>query len=432
MLFWLGGMLAAAAPASAEEPKAEALLDAMTAFYRSQEALEVQAEMTIDVAAPGQPEPVQQRIKQTIKLERPDRYALVSEGEGPFFSSPSVYLNEGAVTLKLEDQGWIQAEGIESVGEMFRNPSLGYDENAGGNIIFDQNLALTFLNKLLFKELGQGWREDLAGLRYAGEDEVGPRKAHHLVLTTETRQFGEPAVMDLHVWIQQGEQPFLLRLNPDMSKLFPEEEGTPQPEISMESEWSGWNVSPEFDPADFTAPEPDDEAPVFPSFEALMQAQLASQNPALTLTGTEAPDFTLPLLEGGEFALGKQRGERIVVLGFWATWLTPESDSLTALAKIREAVKDRDVAVLAVSLGEEAGTVKTYMEDRKVGEIAIALDMKQELVAKYKVRSIPQTVVIGRDGEVKQVHIGVDEAFAGELLEQLDVLLGAPAPSAAP
>ena len=56
--------------------------------------------------------------------------------------------------------------------------------------------------------------------------------------------------------------------------------------------------------------------------------------------------------------------------------------------------------------------------------IAFALDEQQSLVKPYRLRSVPQTVVVGPDGEIKQVHIGVDDAFEKELLEQVQSLLG--------
>ncbi len=398
----------------------------MTAFYRGQETLEARAEMTMTVKDPRQPKVVRtQQIKQTLKLRRPDRMALVSSGEGAFFSSPSVYLDRGKATMKLEGQGWVQTEGIPSASALFLSPELGYDEVARGNIVFDQNLALSFLNKLLFAEVGQGWEEDLDGLRYVGEEAVGKLEAHHLVLSTETQQFGQPATMDLSVWIQQGAQPFLLKLKPDMSKLFPKApEGQPQMEISMVGTWTGWDVSPNFETKDFEAPKPDEKEPVFPSFDALMQAQMASQNPALSLTGTEAADFSLPLLGGGKFGLKDQRDKRITVIGFWTTWLGREDNSLKALAGIQEATKGQAVSVIAVNLGEKEAEVKSFLEgfDPKI-EVPVVLDTEQTLVPKYKIRSIPQTVVVGQDGEVKQVHIGVDEAFAEELLHELKALL---------
>ena len=418
--------------ATADEAKARALLDQLTAFYRSLETLSVRSETMTSAKAEGQPDGMTQTIKQTLKLKRPNRFALVSEGKGILFSTPSAYLKDAVATLKLDGQGWIRAEGVPSIEAMLRSPDLGYDKVASGNILFDQNLTLSFLNKLLFKAIGQGWENDLAGLRYVGEDTVGKFKAHHLVLATETRQFGDPAKMNLNVWIQQGEKPFLLKLEPDMSELFPQQEGQPKMTLKMIGTWSEWNNSPTFSEKDFTAPKPGDDEKVFPSFDALMRGQMAADNPALELTGTMAEDFSLPLLGGKEFKLSEQLGERIVVLSFWATWSSPEAESLKALMKVGEKVKDQAVTIVAINVTDKPDAVKAYLKKMGIDNITVALDMKETVVPQFKVHAIPQTVVVGKDGEIKQVHIGMDSAFEPELVDELEALLteetGAQAP----
>ena len=76
--------------------------------------------------------------------------------------------------------------------------------------------------------------------------------------------------------------------------------------------------------------------------------------------------------------------------------------------------------------------MKAYLEEMEVDNLMVALDPDETVVPQFKVRAIPQTVVVGKDGEIKQVHIGIDDAFEPELLEELEALLdeesAAPAP----
>ena len=53
----------------------------------------------------------------------------------------------------------------------------------------------------------------------------------------------------------------------------------------------------------------------------------------------------------------------------------------------------------------------------------MALDTQQSAMKSYKVRSIPQTVVVGKNGEVIQVHVGTDEAFEEELIAEITRLV---------
>ena len=411
-----------------DEAEARALLGELITFYRTLKEFEVRLETVISMAEEGKK--VAQSLKQTLRLRRPDQYAIVSKDDHSF-ATLSAYLNGGKAALKLEGQIWIKADGIGSIEAMLKSPALGFDEAVQGHMVFDNNIALAFLHKLLFLEIGQGWEEDLVGLQHGGYATIGTTRAHQLILTTAVHQSGEPVEMDLKLWIQTGDQPFLLKLEPDTSKLFPQAEGRPTRRVTVVGEWSGWNTSPNFTPRDFTVPAPEENDPVFGSFHELMRAQMALEYPALNLVGTQAEDFTLPMLDGTEFTLSHQRGKRIVALIFWANRSSPRADTLLEFLRVKEALKGRAVSLVAVSLGEEADDVRAYL--KKLGlDVPFILDLKEDLVPKYKVRSIPQTVVVGRDGQIKRIHLGEGEAFGVQLLEELKILLAQESARAAP
>lgn len=419
---WLG--LAPTLLLAEIDPKAGAIVKRLTSFYRTERALTADAEMTLSVRDPRGQAGHSQTLKQQLRLNRPGQMALVSGEGGALLSSPSVYLDGGMAAVKLDGQGWIRVNGIKGAGDLFKKAELGYDENVGGNLLFDQNLALSFLNKLLFPEVGAGWEKDLKSVRYVDEAELGGQKAHHLVLGTETQQLGEAATMDLHIWVAQGVRPFLLKIEPDMSKLFRETgRGAQGMDVSMVGVWSNWNANPKFNETSFAPPKPDEGEPVFGSFDELMQAQMASQNPALSLTGTQAAGFELPLLGGGKFSLAEQRDKNLTVISFWTTWLSDEETSIDALERLQKATKGKAIAVVAVNVGEPSDKVQAYAGVKGLS-VPIVLDEQQSLVPPYRLRSVPQTVVVGPDGEIKQVHIGVDDAFEKELLEQVQTLLG--------
>lgn len=412
--------------ADADEAKAREILNRLTAFYRGLEAFEVESVMTTSMKNPQLVEPLTQELRQTYKVKRPGQFVLESRGDGMLFSAPNAYLDDWQGVLLLEGQGRIEAGGVATPAAFLRNPAFGFNPNAGGNIVFDQNIGLSFLNKLLFADVGQGWERDLKSVTLVGESVINDVKVDQLALTTETHQFGEAATMVLNIWVQQGKEPFLLRLKPDLSNLFSQGDGAPEMEVGMLGEWHSWNTKPSFKEDTFKAPKADDEMPVFPSFEAMMQAQTAAQNPALALTSTEAKAFTLKDLDGEEFQLSKHRGKEVVVLAFWGSWLSPEAEVLTALASIEKQLKDAPVEIVAVNVGEEEARVRAYLDEKKLG-LRVVIDAEQKVAPLYEVRAVPQTVVIGKDGEIFQVHIGSDEAFEEELLRELRLILEAPA-----
>lgn len=404
----------------AKPDEAKALLGKLTGFYRELEELEVDGDLIISMGEPGK-EQVIQSLKQTVKLKRPGQYALTTIGVGTFLAMPSVYMDAGKATIVIDPKRLIQKEGVKSVPELYQSPDLGYSNDASGNVLLDQSLALTFLNKLLFEEMGGDWQADLKEVKLAGDEKVGGLDATRLVISTETQQFGKPAKMDITLWVQKGDQPFLLALEPDMSTLFPQEEGQPKTNLIMMSRWSNYNLKPTFLASHFAPPDLGDDVKVLPNVEAMMRDQTAEENPALELTGAAAPEFEFPLLGGGQAKLTDWKGS-VVVLGFWAAMLGEESGYLGVLHEVNRKLHERGVQLLAVNLGDTSEVATAYLKKGK-WNVPVALDTQQSAMDTYKVRSIPQTVVVGKNGEVIQVHVGTDEAFEEELIAEITRLV---------
>lgn len=128
--------------------------------------------------------------------------------------------------------------------------------------------------------------------------------------------------------------------------------------------------------------------------------------------GQTAPDFTADRLEGGPpFRLADARG-RVVLLDFWATWCPPCRRSLPALQAVHRRYRESpDVLVLSVNTDagpDREALVRRFMAGRDL-DFPVLLD-RGRISAAYRVRSVPTTVVVGPDGVVREVEVGVRAA----------------------
>jgi len=140
------------------------------------------------------------------------------------------------------------------------------------------------------------------------------------------------------------------------------------------------------------------------------------------LEGKQAPPFELPLLDGGDLNLSGHLGKDVIVLDFWAVWCPPCRKGLPVIAEIAETYADRGVAVYAVNLGDDPKQIQAFLRESGIS-VPVALDMLGHASELYQVQSIPQTVIIGRDGDVEQVHVGIPSGFKRSLAQTLDALL---------
>ena len=139
------------------------------------------------------------------------------------------------------------------------------------------------------------------------------------------------------------------------------------------------------------------------------QREPAEQNAAATLVGKPAPEFQLKTLSGESVSLADLKGQ-VVVLDFWASWCPPCIESLPHLGKLYSEERD-GVKVFAVNVQEDQAKVQRFLNSRKI-DVPVLLDSEGQVAQKYNVVSIPQTVVIGKDGTVRKVFVGLgDDGF---------------------
>ncbi len=120
-----------------------------------------------------------------------------------------------------------------------------------------------------------------------------------------------------------------------------------------------------------------------------------------------APDFTLPEVGSGDaIKLSSYRG-KVVLIDFWATWCGPCRMEIPHFVELQKKYKGQGFAIIGISLdqqGEEV--VKPFMKQWKIN-YSMVIDSSGEVQGSYGgVRAIPTSLLIGKDGEVKQQFIG--------------------------
>lgn len=145
----------------------------------------------------------------------------------------------------------------------------------------------------------------------------------------------------------------------------------------------------------------------------------SAQQTGRPLSGQPAPDFTLDLLDGSTIRLSDLRGN-VVVVNFWATWCPPCEEELPALQSLSSQYQP-EVVFLGLAYEDQESLVRAAVA--RLGlTYRIGLDVDGRIARAYGITGVPETFVIGPQGEVAFVHIG--PVTAEELTGELDALLG--------
>jgi len=124
------------------------------------------------------------------------------------------------------------------------------------------------------------------------------------------------------------------------------------------------------------------------------------------MEGRPATDFTLEsLASGSPVKLSSLKG-KVVVLDFWATWCGPCRRWMPIVAKAQRDYADKGVQVYAVNLRESEAKVREYLGKQNI-EVPVLMDRNGSVATDYRASSIPTTVIVGRDGKVVRVLVGL-------------------------
>jgi len=135
-------------------------------------------------------------------------------------------------------------------------------------------------------------------------------------------------------------------------------------------------------------------------------------------TGKPLPDLKGAALEG---AVPSTRG-KVLLLDFWASWCAPCRKSFPALEGIHQRYKARGLVVFGVSVDEDAGAMKRFLQQHAVS-FSIARDQAHKLAEAVKVPTMPTTLLVDRRGVIRFVNSGFrgaeTEALLAKQIEQL-------------
>jgi thiol-disulfide isomerase/thioredoxin len=110
-----------------------------------------------------------------------------------------------------------------------------------------------------------------------------------------------------------------------------------------------------------------------------------------------AAEFNVPTPDGSPLGLGVLRG-KVVLLNFWATWCEPCLEEMPALERLARAYRERDLAVLAVSVDREGASVVRPFVKRHALSFLVGLDPQQAVARLYRIWTLPSTIILSRKG----------------------------------
>ncbi|MCB1051980.1 MAG: TlpA family protein disulfide reductase [Acidobacteria bacterium] len=272
-----------------------------------------------------------------------------------------------------------------------------------GNRSFqDQSLGFVAFMGLVFNgQDSETWRKDLLKLELA---EGGPEDQVRVNLFK--------GGMDFFLEFTKDSPPILTKIDMPLRRYL-KPSTKPRPEPRLYVDLKDWQWATPTDDSFFKATITAD----------LRETEQFGQNQKhQPLEGELAPPFTLTDLNGQTFNPAEHKG-KVIVLDFWATWCGPCRTIMPVISDLaKEYAQRKDIVIYSVNVREDQAKVSTYLKQQKL-ELPTLLDLEGTAQTDYKAKSIPQTVIIGKDGKVIKVHVGASPSFKYELKNEIEALL---------
>ncbi len=140
-------------------------------------------------------------------------------------------------------------------------------------------------------------------------------------------------------------------------------------------------------------------------FWAGVGADTWAQNPRPEV-GHPGPDFALPTLGGKTVRLSAFRGQKAVLINFWATWCAPCRLEMPTMERVYQRYKGKALEILAVSVDSgPKSAVKNFMDELGLTFPAL-LDPEMKVLQLYRLFAVPASFLIDKQGIIRFKELG--------------------------
>ena len=102
---------------------------------------------------------------------------------------------------------------------------------------------------------------------------------------------------------------------------------------------------------------------------------------------------------GNEINLKDYKG-KLIIINFWATWCAPCKEEMPSLDNLYKSNEFKNLKIFAVNM-EPPNYLKTekFFNDLKIEKVKIFFDKRLNFVNEFKLRGVPTTILVNKEGE---------------------------------
>ncbi|WP_205859134.1 TlpA disulfide reductase family protein [Pleionea sediminis] len=113
---------------------------------------------------------------------------------------------------------------------------------------------------------------------------------------------------------------------------------------------------------------------------------------------------------------------QVIYVDFWASWCKPCRHSFPWMNYMLRKHKSDGFKVITVNLDKERSLADAFLEENPAS-FKVIFDAKGQLAEKFKLKGMPMSFIISRDGSLVSGHVGFNEEKKIEYENAIEQLL---------
>jgi len=139
--------------------------------------------------------------------------------------------------------------------------------------------------------------------------------------------------------------------------------------------------------------------------ESIQRQEQVKKTQRTLVAGAKFPDFSEKDVAGKPLSVANYQG-KVVLVDFWATWCVPCREEMPSMERLYRRYGDRGLTILAVSVDRGGpATVAAFVKMLRL-TYRIGLDPRMEVAEQYRVRALPSSFLVDRQGNVAGIAVG--------------------------
>ena len=133
-------------------------------------------------------------------------------------------------------------------------------------------------------------------------------------------------------------------------------------------------------------------------------SQTSEDVPLNNIVINEIPKSVSPVIfedfSGNKISLQDYKG-KLIILNFWATWCAPCKEEMPSLDNLYKNTSFKNLKIFPINIEEPPNTIKTkkFFNNLNIKKLSIFFDINLNFVKEFKLRGVPTTVLINKNGK---------------------------------